>query len=282
MNVESLSTALRFDRDAGLWRADTIREVAYPTDDHATCFGVEDASFWFRHRNRCITAAVCRFDPQGFILDVGGGNGYVSRGLIDAGCDAVLLEPGPTGARNAREGRGLPNVICATLEDAAIRPGSVPAVGLFDVLEHIEDDRSFVERLHETLRPGGLLYLTVPSFAWLWSISDVDAMHYRRYTRATLAQVLAGRFEMLYATYLFERLTPLFFLTRALPYRIGLARPRSAHAYEADHTAGSHRLASIVERALAYEVRVIAARKSLMTGSSLLVVARKVDQVRNA
>lgn len=282
MNVESLSAALRFDRDAGLWRAVTTRAVAYPADDHAACFGVEDASFWFRHRNRCIAAAVRRFEPAGFILDVGGGNGYVSRGLIDAGCEAVLLEPGPTGARNARESRGLPDVICATLEDAAIVPGSVPAVGLFDVLEHIEDDRAFVARLHEMLRPGGWLYLTVPAFTSLWSMSDVDAMHFRRYTRATLTRVLAGRFEVAYATYLFGRLTPLFFLSRTLPYRLGITKARSARAYETEHAAGGSRMAALVERALAHEVAAIAAGRSLAMGSSLLVVARRVDQARNA
>lgn len=282
MNVESLSTALRFDRDAGVWRAGATREVAYPADDHAACFGVEDASFWFRHRNRCIAAAVRRFAPAGFILDVGGGNGYVSRGLIEAGCEAVLLEPGPIGARNAREARGLPDVICATLEDAAIAAGSVPAIGLFDVLEHIADDRAFVSRLHEIVKPGGFLYLTVPSFQWLWSMTDIEAMHFRRYTTATLTRVLAGQFEIAYATYLFGRLTPLFFLSRTLPYRLGISRPRSARVYETEHAAGGSRLTALVERALAHEVAAIAAGRSLAIGSSLLVVARRADQMRNA
>ena len=51
--------------------------------------------------------------------------------------DAEHVEPGLVGARNARAGRQLPAVINATMEDAAIRPGTVPNVGLFDVLEHM-------------------------------------------------------------------------------------------------------------------------------------------------
>jgi SAM-dependent methyltransferase len=277
MNVESISDALRFDPETGVWCANAAGPVSYPPDHDATCFRVEDGSFWFNHRNRCITAAVRRFQPEGFILDVGGGNGFVARGLVDAGYETVLLEPGRVGARNARSGRALPTVINATIGDAAIRTASVPNVGLFDVLEHIEDHQSFVDHLSRILRPGGFLFLTVPAFDWLWSVSDVDAMHYRRYTRQSLTKLLAGRFDVLYATYLFQRLVPLFVLARALPYRVGLARARPAHAYEADHGAGRPWTSAALERLLASEVSAIVSGTSLRMGSSLLVVARRRD-----
>jgi SAM-dependent methyltransferase len=218
---------------------------------------------------------VRRFPPTGFILDVGGGNGYVARGLMDAGYETVLLEPGADGAVNAKQQRQLPTVINATLDEARVRAGSVPNIGLFDVLEHIEDDRRFVAQLFEMMRPGGLLYLTVPAFSWLWSMSDVDAMHYRRYTRRILDGVLAGRFDVLYSTYLFQRTLPVSFLIRTLPYAVGLARPKPASAYEAHHAAGSQRTADVLNRLLAHEVSTIAAGNSLRMGSSLLVVARR-------
>ncbi len=278
MDVELLTDALRLDPDTGIWRAESIHSVSYPEDNNAACFQIEDASFWFNHRNQCITTAVRRFPPAGFILDVGGGNGYVARGLMDAGYETVLLEPGVDGARNARRGRLLPHVINATLEEARLRAGSVPNIGLFDVLEHIEHDRSFVQQMFELMRPGGLLYLTVPSFNWLWSMSDVDAMHYRRYTRRSLGEVLAGRFDVLYSTYLFQRLVPVSILVRALPYALGLARRKEASAYEADHAVGRKRLSDALKRVLAHEVSTIAAGKSLSMGSSLLVVARRAGR----
>lgn len=52
----------------------------------------------------------------------------------------VLLEPGPDGVRNARR-RGVRQVLRGTLEAAGFLPDSIPSAGLFDVLEHIEDDR---------------------------------------------------------------------------------------------------------------------------------------------
>ena len=277
VNVASLSDALHFDAATGIWRtrAAATARISYPEDQNAECFRLEDGSFWFTHRNRCIVTAVRRFQPGGFILDVGGGNGFVAQGLIDAGFETVLLEPGGMGARNAREARQLPTVINATLDDAAIRTGSVPGVGSFDVLEHIEDDRAFVHQLADIMRPGGLLYLTVPSFNWLWSTADVEAMHYRRYTRPSLTDVLAGAFDVLYSTYLFARLVPVFMMMRALPYRLGLSRSRSTHSYEREHATGRKRLADTLARILDHEVAAIAAGKSLTLGSSLLVVARR-------
>ena len=158
-----------------------------------------------------------------------------------------------------------------------MRPGSVPNIGLFDVLEHIENDTMFARHLFELVRPGGFLYLTVPAFNWLWSMSDVDAMHYRRYTRRSLGTLLANRFDVLYSTYLFQRLVPISFLTRALPYALGLARTKPASAYKTDHAAGSRWLAATLNRWLEGEVSMIAAGRTAQVGSSLLVVARRVD-----
>jgi hypothetical protein len=278
MDVESLSDVLRLDPDTGIWRANAGAHISYPADHNAACFLIENNSFWFNHRNRCITAAVRRFPPKGFILDVGGGNGYVARGLMDAGYETALLEPGADGAVNAKQQRQLPTVINATLAEARIRAASIPNIGLFDVLEHIEDDGAFVGQMFDLMRPGGLLYLTVPSFNWLWSMSDVDAMHYRRYTKRSLGEVLAGRFDVLYSTYLFQRLVPVSLLMRALPYAVGLARPKPASAYNADHAAGSKRMADTLSRLLGSEVSRIAAGNSLSIGSSLLVVARRAGR----
>jgi SAM-dependent methyltransferase len=277
IDVEALSGALRRDPDSGIWRAHRAGTgpIAYPADQNDACFRLEDGSFWFTHRNRRIIPARRRCPPDGFILDVGGGNGFVAEGLMGAGYETVLLEPGDAGARNAKASRRLPTVINATLGDAAIRPHTIPNVGLFDVLEHIEDDGAFVELLADITRPGGFLYLTVPSFNWLWSTADVDAMHYRRYTPRTITATLTRAFGVLYVTCLFQRLVPMSLLVRALPYRLGLSRPKPEHAYEREHAVGRKWLADLLARMLDHEVAAVAAGKTLAVGSSLLVVARR-------
>jgi hypothetical protein len=116
--IDPRTLAGNLDLDAdGLWWPRSRSRVDYPDEGNAFCFQVEDQSFWFQHRNRCILAAVARFPPAGAVFDIGGGNGFVARALVEAGHPAVVVEPGAVGARNA-QARGLAPVICSTLDDA--------------------------------------------------------------------------------------------------------------------------------------------------------------------
>ena len=149
---------------SGIWTAASDpAHVSYPADGHAGCFELEESSFWFEHRNACIFHALARFPFDGPLLDVGGGNGVVSAGLSRRGIATVTLEPGPEGAQNAVR-RGLSNVVCATLDDAAFAPGSFGAAGLFDVVEHVGDDFQLLASVRRVLRAGGVLAVTVPAY----------------------------------------------------------------------------------------------------------------------
>ncbi len=260
----------------GLWVAATSGPVSYPEHGNDVCFQIEDRSFWFQHRNRCITAVVRRHPPTGPIFDVGGGNGFVSLALREAGFPSVVVEPYLSGARHAVS-RGLRPVIAASLDDAGFYPRRLPAAGLFDVLEHIEDDVGFLRRLHEALAPGGRLYLTVPAFRMLWSTEDDAAGHFRRYSLATLdAALRAGGFAVDFATYMFAWLPLPVLLFRALPSRLG-----RRGAPEAERTATEHALpGGLVGRALGglldAEYARIAAGRALPLGGSCLVAAHAV------
>jgi hypothetical protein len=109
-DITSLASSLEM-RDPGIWVAQRKSEVSYPTDGNAACLAVEDRSFWFRHRNRCIMSVARRFPPDGVFLDIGGGNRFVSRGLVEAGFASALVEPGIDSALAARWG-GIDPVIC--------------------------------------------------------------------------------------------------------------------------------------------------------------------------
>ena len=262
-------------RDDGIWYGADAQAVSYPAEGHSACFALEDASYWFRHRNACIVAAVQAFPPAdgGTILDVGGGNGFVARGLLDAGFDAVLLEPGAAGARNAQR-RGVRQVICATTDTAGLRDGSLAAVGLFDVVEHIDDDVAFLRSLRRKLRGGGRLYATVPALQALWSKSDVRAGHFRRYSRAAIARTIADAgFAVDYATCIFRPLPLPIFLFRALPDRLGVALVRDAKNDEREHRVAGGALARALERVLASEVHNVRAARRMRFGASCLVVA---------
>lgn len=265
--------------DLGIWYASAQEAVSYPTEGNDQCFEIEDKSFWFQHRNACIVELVKKFPPRGKgpIFDVGGGNGFVAKGLLDVGWDVVLVEPGPAGARNAKA-RGLPHVVCATTQTAGFKLGSIPAIGVFDVVEHIEDDVGFLRHLHDLLEPGGMLYLTVPAYNFLWSGEDVHAGHYRRYSFRGLHELCSnGGFDVDLLTGIFQWLIAPVFCLRALPYRIlgksekKIGDPKAA---EANHTLPPW-LQALTSASQARERRRISKGLNLTFGASLLLVAHK-------
>ena len=274
MNFERLAPNLKLSPD-GTWISDKVSSVSYPEGGNEFCFGVEEASFWFRHRNACIAAAVERWPPGGAFLDIGGGNGYVARGLQALGIDVALIEPGPVGARNAVK-RGVRQVVCAALEDVDFQPGAVPAAGLFDVVEHIQDDTGFLRGVHRLLAPGGRLYLTAPAYQWLWSPEDDLAGHYRRYTLGGLCRVAerAG-FQVEFPTCFFTFLPLPILLVRVLPYRIGAVR-RGAHA-RSDHKKLDGPGGRVLQQVMRWEAGRIRKGRACSFGGSCLVVARKPE-----
>jgi SAM-dependent methyltransferase len=205
----------------GFWQSVSSSDISYPEDGNINCFEIEESSFWFKHRNNCIVQAVRLYPPGGPIFDVGGGNGYVSLAIQGAGFESILLEPGYQGALNAQN-RGLRSVICSTLENAFFEDNSIPAIGIFDVLEHLEDDIGFLSKIKEILVKNGLLYITVPAYNFLWSDEDDVGGHYRRYTIKSLRKKIERiGFEIELETYIFSLLPIPIYLARTIPYKLG-------------------------------------------------------------
>ncbi len=264
----------------GLWRAPQQREVSYPADANEAYFALEDASFWFRHRNEAIALLVRKCSPTATLVDIGGGNGCVAQALQNAGVDVVLVEPGARGAAHAQS-RGVRTVVQATLEDAGFAAESLPSAGLFDVLEHIEADAAFLRQIHRLLEPHGKLYLTVPSYQWLWSQEDIYAGHFRRYTAHGLAALLADAgFHITFCSYLFALLVPPIFLARAVPSWIGMRWAGLQATARREHTTGNGVVDWVVRKWLRAECQRLRHEQRIPFGSSCIAVATKVDAAR--
>jgi SAM-dependent methyltransferase len=108
-----------------------------------------------RHRLALLRPAV---DPGARLLDAGAGRGRFVAGARAAGYDAVGIEPSLRGVQPA-------GVIEVAIENAEIAAGSLHAVTLWHVLEHLDDPASALRRIAGWLAPGGALLVGVPNIA---------------------------------------------------------------------------------------------------------------------
>lgn len=270
IDLSKFAEGLNCDTD-GVWRARTGEFISYPEAGNDKCFTLEEDSFWFAHRNACIVSLLRRFQTTGPFFDIGGGNGCVAKAIQSAGVPVVLVEPGAGGVRNARS-RGLPNVVHATLSEAKLHGASVPAIGFFDVLEHIPDEQEFLAEVSRVLSPNGHIFLTVPAGRWLWSDDDVQAGHFRRYTCQSLrrALVVAG-FRPVYVSKMFSALPLPLFLLRTLPSLHGRRR-LSPKSYQGLHKPKSRSLLDWVWR---WEQSCVAGGRNIRIGTSCIAVAER-------
>ena len=261
----------------GIWFSKDSKEISYPEEGNMNCFEIENDSFWFKHRNNCIITAVEKFSPNEIFFDIGGGNGYVAKGLENKNIQSILVEPGIKGALNAKK-RGLQNIICSTFEHAGVKPNSCKAIGLFDVVEHIKDDKIFLKSINTILDYKGLVYITVPAFSFLWSNEDDDAGHFRRYSIKQISDTLKSvGFEIEYATYIFSILPIPVFLFRKIPSSLGLHNnSKNLDKHKKEHSQNKGVLTTILDRIWKKELTYIKQKKKIPIGGSCFIIARKV------
>ncbi len=191
-----------------LWRCAVCRTAV--TGDAAPSGDLHDSGA-FRagtpRLHRVVRPLLDRFDAQRLellrrlaapgarVLDAGAGQGRFVAAARRAGYDAIGLEPSRRGIERART-RGV-ELIEAGIEEAEIAPGSLDAITLWHVLEHLERPDAALARMAPWLAPGGGLLIGVPNLAswqaWLgagrWFHLDVPR-HRTHFTPAGVTRLL--------------------------------------------------------------------------------------------
>lgn len=258
----------------GIWYSRSRSIISYPEEGNDKCFQIEENSFWFNHRNSVILDLIKKFPPKGCIFDIGGGNGFVTKLMNDCGYETFLVEPGIQGIKNAKS-RGITNLLCSTFWDAKFKKGCISAIGIFDVLEHIENDLDFLKKILWHLETEGILYLTVPAYQFLWSQEDNFAGHYRRYTLKKLTKLLVDSgFEIKYKTYFFSFLPIPILFFRTLPYKLFHSGNQNNQANE--HSQNKGLFGTIINFLLKKEKQRLNDLKIIPFGGSCIVVAQKL------
>ncbi|MFC1566982.1 class I SAM-dependent methyltransferase [bacterium] len=104
-----------------------------------------------------------------------------------------------------------------------IANNGIDRIILLDVLEHIEDDKEFVNQLYKLLKNNGLLIITVPAFNFLFSEHDQILKHHRRYSSRNLLSLFDNNYNIINKFYFFSSLFFIRFLQLIL-YKIGFKK----------------------------------------------------------
>lgn len=230
--------------------------------------------FWHRLRWRAVEDLL----PSGVpfrLLDVGAGNGVMGDFLASERPGATYLFDEPIGSLAGQLEQRFG-------ESANHRTHpqwkTVDIVTLLDVIEHLDDPHSLLERICHECRPGTVVAITVPASERLWSQWDVTLGHRRRYTPDSLNDLLTDLpLDVAEVSWLFPELMPAG-LWRAWRNPPRTSPPNAPEATASDETETSAEfpdLPRLVNSGLYYlGLLPLRLRRWIPFGTSLLAAAR--------
>jgi SAM-dependent methyltransferase len=155
---------------------------------------LDDRHWWYRARREVIAELIrreARPRKKAQILEIGCGTGHNLAMLSGFGhVDGLELDDEAREFSEKRLGR---KILSAPLPELAGVPDAhYDLIGAFDVIEHIDDDNAALASIAAKLKPGGRFVMTVPAHQWMWTAHDVVNHHKRRYSKASLKQLIDG------------------------------------------------------------------------------------------
>ena len=276
LNIETQPAQGMRDKSAH----ETAAEGGYDPIFFDRLASIEDKHFWFRARNSLILALTRRIAATRhscrFVLELGCGTGNVLRVLEKAFPSSLVvgMELWFEGLRYAgRRSR-------AALVQGDIKNWPFGAqfdlVGMFDVLEHIPDDRGTLASIFCCLAPGGHLLLTVPAHQSLWSYFDEAAHHCRRYSSEDIRNKLfESGFEVEFLSPFMMSIFPLVWSMRKARNLRLRSEAKSVQKQADDEFRIIPIVNSLLATLLRAEVAWLSRGHHLAIGTSLAVIARK-------
>jgi SAM-dependent methyltransferase len=256
---------------------------------------MQDDHFWYRGRHRYIlhalqsilagTGRLGRGELRS--IDLGGGCGgwvkYLQRQAGSTFCEIALADSSLRALRMARAG---------IADDVSCYQADLMNLGwearwdvafLLDVIEHLPDDIAALRQVHTALKPGGLLFVTVPALRCFWSYNDDLANHLRRYSRKDLETLaLQSGFKLLRSQYFLFFASPLLYLARRFAPDLKAMTREDIRAHLArTHRTPPARINGLLDRVMALE-EALGRHLSYPWGTSLLGVFGKADDAGRA
>jgi len=150
-------------------------------------------------------SVIDKYLPRGMrVLDIGCGVGTISLYVANKGNEVLgidISEKAIDAAQKSAELLGIRNASFKAMDFLYEEfQGKFDFVILNNILEHVTNDRVCLQKSHELLVPGGILYFSVPSDKSLIhqlrlriykkDACDDSVGHLRRYTESSLSSIL--------------------------------------------------------------------------------------------
>ena len=150
-------------------------------------YALEREHWWFKARAEILMTHIKTVFPDRTdlkILNIGVATGHSSERLQAFG-QVFSVEFDENCYEFTRDAVKIPiqqgSILALDFED-----NSFDLVCAFDVIEHVDDDTLAVSEMRRVTRSGGVMFVSVPAFMFLWSAHDVVNHHFRRYTSGLL------------------------------------------------------------------------------------------------
>ena len=225
----------------------------------------EEKHFWFQIRRKWIFDNMRKFiPPPANFLEVGCGTGNVSsflsfKGYSVTGCEfytKAINMAWPGFLRVQGDAKSLP-----------FTDNSFDIVGLFDVLEHFEDDTIPLKEAIRVVKGGGFIVVTVPARKELWSWADEMSLHKRRYSIKKLEHIfLLLELRPLSIKYMFMFLYVLMKISR---------KKNKSRINKRNDYFKLNRLLNILLKGFFNIERTFSKKFPLPIGTSLIAIAKK-------
>jgi ubiquinone/menaquinone biosynthesis C-methylase UbiE len=149
--------------------------------------GILNTNFWFKAKNELMEQLIGN-NKNLKILDLGIGTGGDLKTLNKHGkvyatdINREVLELIPKNLYFKKKVCDATNI--------TYNSNKFDLVILFDVLEHVKDNKKVISEIKRVLKKGGKLLLTVPSFQYIYSSHDKALGHHKRYSKKEIKALL--------------------------------------------------------------------------------------------
>lgn len=244
--------------------------ISFPTDAWDNSGeNAEHYGFWAQHRAEIIYKHLID-NGIDLMWEIGAGAGNATIPITERGIPVIGVEPLYAGAVNIANAKF--EAFAGTFEQLNLPETSIRCIGMFDVLEHLENPKIVLRKIKATLAAEGIFIASVPAHQWLFSDFDIRAGHFKRYSRKSIQQLIEeSGFEVLAISQIFGFLVLPALVFRKIPHVMRLRRGEKGAKLGTKAT--NKFFDKIYRSILSAEARI-----GVPMGLSIIILAKKPNQ----